>query len=74
MGIVKSSGPLSIKKRGFLAEFDNASACSFKDGLTGAGIPFHRPAEPRIDVGRAFGDQAEFQRASGGGEVRDVKR
>src|SRR5215470_6332578 len=35
------------------------------DRMAGGGIPFHGAAEPRIEIGDAFRDEAELERATG---------
>lgn len=40
------------------------AAGAFEDGLCGGGVPFHGGGEARVEVGVAFGDGAEFERAA----------
>ena len=35
-------------------------------GVAGGDVPFRGRPEPRIEIGRAFGEQAEFQRRAAG--------
>ena len=40
--------------------------------MAGGGIPFHGSAEARVEVGDAFRDPAEFERAAGGKPRGDI--
>ena len=42
----------------------DAAAGGFEDRLAGCGVPFHRRAETRVEVGFAGGDDAEFKGAA----------
>src|SRR5215831_11160791 len=54
---------LAVGERGAVQCFD-PPAGGFEDGLAGRGVPFHRRAEARVEVGLAGGDDAEFERAA----------
>src|SRR4029079_13591054 len=40
---------------------EHASACSKQHGVTRRRVPLHGWCQPRIDIGRAFRDQAELE-------------
>ena len=45
-------------------ECQRRSAGRTQHRISGRGVPLHGPPEPGVDVGLAFGDEAEFQRGS----------
>src|SRR3712207_3018220 len=67
MGVLEALLLLAVAEgAGFLAVLQrhHAAAGGFEDGLAGGGVPFHGGAVARINVGRAFGEHAEFERGA----------
>src|SRR5581483_9346580 len=50
---------------------DDTAAGGFEDRLAGRGVPFHRRAEARIEVGLARCQHAEFERAAAADPFED---
>lgn len=48
------------------------SACRPQHGVAGGGVPFHGAAEAGVDIGKALGNEAEFQRRADRGAGVDA--
>src|SRR3954447_8702977 len=54
---------LAVGKRCAI-EAEDITAGGFEHRLAGAGVPFHRRTEARVEIGLAGGQHAEFQSAA----------
>src|SRR5260370_4748681 len=60
--VVLEAGLAVLQRRA--VETENMPAGRFEHRLAGGGIPFHRGAEARVEIGLAGGEHAEFEGAA----------
>src|SRR6185437_12911791 len=61
---------LAVGERAALDAHDR-TASGFEDRLTGGGVPFHRRAEARVEIGLTRRQHAEFKRAAAADPFED---
>src|SRR5581483_4386352 len=53
------------------ARSDYLASCRSEDRVSGSGVPLHRRAEARVEVGLAGSDQTELERGADGDPLAD---
>src|SRR5690625_2189941 len=64
---------LAIGQFAPILHMEHRPAGGVQHRMAGGRIPFHGPAETRIEIRLARSQQAEFERGTGGAELRDIE-